>query len=469
MLTSIPEKLNLRTKLAYGVGELASALPTSTAAFFLLYFLTTVAGLNADLAGSAMLMGKVWDAVTDPIVGWLSDRTRSPLGRRYPWMLGAAVPLGIYCVIQWIVPPTNNQWILLVFYTAVSLFAYTAFTSLMVPFSALAAELTQGYDERTTLISFKSSFSLGGSIFALLVAGIIFKQTQDLHRAYLQLGTFNGIFVVLAIVLSVCGTYERYQIIHRRQALEQITDSPSLFQQIQIAVHNRPFLYVIGLYLFAWTSVQISAVVLPYFVVNWMGLSQQHFIGMALAVQGTAVSTLVFWNWVGRRTGKRAIYFMGIPLALMAQLGLFLLQPGQVYLMYALAILAGTGVATVYLAPWSMLPDVVDFDELRTGQRREGLFFGFAVFVQKMGMALAVFLTGKILAMAGMVSAGGGTIATLQQPPSALLAIRIIIGPLPMLMILSGMIFTYFYPITREVHEEILLKLEARKDSVLNS
>ena len=128
--------------------------------------------------------------------------------------------------------------------------------------------------------------------------------------------------------------------------------------------------------------------------------------------------------------------------------------------MYFLAILAGFGVSTAYLIPWSMMPDVIELDELKTGQRREGIFYGFMVLLQKFGLALGLFLVGQALDLAGFVSTTSGQ-AT--QPPSALLAIRLVIGPLPTLILICGLVLAYFYPITREVHAEILLKLQERK------
>jgi GPH family glycoside/pentoside/hexuronide:cation symporter len=193
-----------------------------------------------------------------------------------------------------------------------------------------------------------------------------------------------------------------------------------------------------------------------------MGLPEQSFLRMALAVQGTAVATLIFWNRLSRRTGKRMVYGLGVPLTIVGQLGLFALQPGQVQLMYFWGIVAGMGMATVYIVPWSMLPDVVDLDQLTTGQRREGIFYGFAVFLQKLGMALAMLITGSILHGAGLMVTVGETTAPLPQPASALWAIRLIFGPLPAVMLLGGLGFTYFYPITREVHAEIALKLRGK-------
>ena len=450
-------RLNPKTRLAYGVGEIAGALPNSVSAFFFLFFLTNVAGLEPTLAGAAVLFGKVWDAFSDPVVGWLSDRTRSPLGRRYPWMLGGMLPLAMTCILQWVVPPTNNQWLLFAYYSGVSLVAFTSLTTVLLPFSALAAELTHSYDERINLISFKSAFSIGGSIFALITAKALFAHIQHPSHRYLAVGSINGLLVVLAVLGCVAGTWARYQQVQQDHPVDyRLQSEVSLFQQARGALQNPAFRWVMGLYLCSWTAVQVAAVVLPYFVVDWMGLSEQQFVQMALVVQGTAVVTITLWNWLGRKTDKRTIYFLGAPLILVAQFGLFSLQPGQSHLMFGLAAIAGVGTATVYLVPWSMLPDVVDFDEALTGLRREGVFYGFAVFIQKIGIALAIFLTSRILEWSGYISSTGGDANRIAQPDSALWTIRLIMGPIPAVLILGGIVCALFYPITRSMHRQIL-------------
>jgi GPH family glycoside/pentoside/hexuronide:cation symporter len=207
--------------------------------------------------------------------------------------------------------------------------------------------------------------------------------------------------------------------------------------------------------------VQVTASILPYFVVNWMGLPAAEFPKVAIAVQGTALIMLFVWSAVSKRFGKKAVYFMGMILWIIAQAGLFFLQPNQIGLMYFLASMAGVGVSTAYLIPWSMIPDVIELDELQTGQRREGIFYGFMVLLQKVGLAVGLFLVGQALEFSGFVETAPGQAAPI-QPPSALLAIRISIGPLPTIALILGLILAYFYPITREVHAEILLKLKER-------
>jgi GPH family glycoside/pentoside/hexuronide:cation symporter len=171
---------------------------------------------------------------------------------------------------------------------------------------------------------------------------------------------------------------------------------------------------------------------------------------------------LFVWSYISQRMGKKAVYFMGMSLWIIAQAGLFFLQPGQVGLMYVLAVMAGFGVSTAYLIPWSMMPDVIELDELKTGQRREGIFYGFMVLLQKFGLALGLFLVGIALEWSGFKETIPGQ-GIPEQPASALMAIRVAIGPLPTLCLIVGLVLAYFYPITREVHAEILLKLKEQK------
>ncbi|NJK27567.1 MAG: MFS transporter [Coleofasciculaceae cyanobacterium SM2_3_26] len=453
--------LDLKTKLAYGTGEVGKEIVGSILVFFVLFFLTNVAGLSPSLAGAVLMLGRVWDAINDPLVGWLSDRTRSRWGRRFPWMMTGAVPLGVCFCLQWWVPPTSQTWTLFAYYSVVVFFLYASLTAVSIPHSTLAAELTQGYDERTTLASFKASFSIGSSILGLVLAQFIFAAIADTRQQYLALGAVGGAIAILTTFLCVWGTYKRYWDMQAvRPQLELVTPIP-MWQQVRIAFSNRPFLYVMGVYLCSWMGLQITAAILPYFVVDWMGLSDDAFTQTAIAVQGSALIAMFFWNALGQRVGKRAIYCMGIPLTLVSILGLFLLQPGQVGLMYGLAIATGIGLATAYLVPWSMLPDAIDLDELNTGQRREGIFCGFLIQLQKFGTAIAIFLVGNALEWAGLVTGLEGQSRTV-QPELALQTIRWLIGPLPAFLLAIGIVLAALYPISRSFHEEIVLKLKER-------
>ncbi|MFM7470824.1 MAG: MFS transporter [Nodosilinea sp.] len=449
--------LSLAVKLAYGAGELAAAVPASLSAFFVLYFFTTVAGLSPALAGGVILVGRLWDAINDPLIGGLSDRTVSPWGRRFPWMLGGVGPMALCSLLLWTVPPFSGQWAIFTYYAVLSFFAFIAFTAVQLPYTALAAELSPDYDERTTLIGLKAAFGIGGGILALVLAQGVFAWVADPRRQYLILGGVSAVLAVLMVGLCVAGTYRRYWQVEKRRPPGSPAQVP-LWRDLASVFHNYAFRQVLGLYFCAWMAVQVTAAMLPYFVGNWMGLPAFHFAQMALAVQGTAMLLLGVWHRLARHSDKRTVFLLGAPLAMVALFGLGLVQPGQIGWMYGLAIVAGMGVATLYMMPFAMLPDVVDLDELQTGQRREGLYFSALVFLQKLGLALALFVSGQVLSWTGFIAQASS------QPPSALWAIRLLIGPLPGLLLLLSLIFAYRYPISRDRHRQILTALAQKQE-----
>ena len=542
-----PEKLNLTTKLSYGAGDMGPAMTANILVFFLMPFFTNVAGLPAGLAGSILMIGKISDAINDPIIGIVSDRTRSRWGRRLPWMLLGIIPFSFLFFLQWIVPNfsgdsnVNNLW-LFAYYLLIGVLFNIAYTAVNLPYQALTPELTEDYNERTSLNSFRFAFSLGGGLLSLALAALIFAAfPDDGIRQYLTLGLTTAGLASIALLWCVLGVQERgenpilnpsqkkifgifltllgtlsiiYAVIsltrsflvqgqvnpvtmlttaigiiiglligafgwtlvyskpeaYLNERLEVASESnPNTSQslpiteQLRIVFNNKAFLYVIGIYLCSWLAVQLIGSNLLYFVVSWMGLPGTTFTLVAFIVQGTALLMLFVWKMVSDRVGKKAVYFMGTSIWIIAQVGLFFLQPSQVSFMYFLAFLAGVGISVAYLIPWSMVPDVIELDELQTGQRREGIFYGFMVLLQKFGLALGLFLVGIALQVSGFIETAAGQPIP-EQPPSALLAIRLVIGPLPTLVLIGGLVLAYFYPITREVHAEIRLKLQERKN-----
>ena len=439
------------TKLAFGAGDLSPAIATIIHSFFQFCFLTQVAGLNPLMAGSVRAILTVWDAVNDPVIGWLSDRTRSKLGRRRPWILYGAVPFGIIYFLQWLVPPFDDTG-KFIYYLIVGLLFNIAFTAVNVPYTALTAELTQDYDERTSLNAFRFAFSIGGSIVAGVLHPLIVERFAPPTTGYLVSGAIWGGLTILPFFWCVAGTREQH-------SADDVQDE-NVIQQFRTALSNRPYLFVIGIYLFSWLAVQFTSTILVPYVTFW--LQRPDLIGlMILGVQGSAFVCLFMWNAVSRRIGKKAVYMIGMIFWIGVQAALFFVQPDQSTLALVLAVLAGVGVATAYIVPWSMMPDVIELDELETGQRREGVFYGLMVLLQKFGLAAGQFIIGVVLQNTGFIATEGQT--NLTQPASALFALRILIGPAPTVILLCGMALTAFYPITKAKHAEILARLATKK------
>ncbi|MEA5465634.1 MFS transporter [Leptothoe sp. PORK10 BA2] len=439
-------RLSFQTKFTYGVGEFGTAIPIGLSIFYLLFFLTEVVGLSPTLAGTVLLLGRVWDAINDPVIGWLSDRTQSRWGRRYPWLVLGAVPLGFFCFMQWIVPPLESQTSLFIYYVLMAMGGYAAFSVVILPMVAIATELTPDYDERTSIMSVRSASDILGSVVGLVLAQIIFALVEDTRRQYMILGGVSGIVIVLAIAICVVGTYDQYRPVLRQQTQ---ASSHSMGFQLRRVFQNRSFRWVMGVYLCSWMGVQVTAAMLPYFVTDWMQLGEQHFTQMAIVVQGSSVSMLPFWLWITKRTSKQMVYFAGAPITLIGVGLLGLVQPGQVAAMYLVGGTIGVGLSTFYLVPFAMLPDVIDDEELRTGERQEGMFISMMVFLQKVGVAIAIFVSGWMLDWANQIG-----------PDTRLLVIRLLASALPSVLIFGGVYCVYRYPLTRKAHHRIRLQLE---------
>ncbi|MGB3766980.1 MAG: MFS transporter [Phormidesmis sp.] len=451
-------KLTLPVKLAYGAGDFGAGLTSQFLAFFLLFFLTDVAGMRPVIAGSVLAVGKVWDAVNDPLVGILSDRTKTRWGRRYPWIFLTAIPFGLSYFFIWIVPGFENQWTLFAYYVVITTIFQIFFTTTNLPYTTLTAEMTQDYDERTSLTSFRLAFSVTGGILILVAAGVFNSLIADPGQRYMALGMVGGVISILSIYWFIFGTFGYVQAKAKAMDgdLNAIADTPdeSFVDQLKVVASNKPFLFVIGIYLFSWLALQITATIIPYYAKYWMGVSESL---PAVVVQVVTVVMMFVCAALSRKVGKKNLYFLGAGVWILVQIALFFLQPDQDNIMFGLCAIVGFGVATAYVVPWSILPDVIELDELKTGRRREGTYYAFMTLLQKFGLALGLFLVGLALESSGFDK------NLPVQTDSALTAIRFFMGPVPLVLLLCGVVLVYFYPITREMHAEVMLKLAERK------
>ena len=455
------QRLSLGTKLAFGAGDTGPAILGAITGFFLLDFLVNVAGLPPSgvfSAASVFLIVKLWDGINDPIMGWLSDKTVSKMGRRRPWLLYGAIPLGVAFFLNWVVPPLGETG-KFIYYVVVALILDTALTAVLVPYTSLTAELTQDYNERTSLNSFRFSFSILGSVVAL------FAHTQIVSALagtpYLGYAVSAGIWTVAIIVpcfIVFFGTREPEQ----APPAPGQPAGPGFIEGFKIAFSNRAFLLVSLTYLFSWLTIQLVQSNLIFFVRDWVKMDVALFGYVLIALQLSAFVCLLVWTRISERIGKKKVYYLGGTIFVLVELGLFLVQPGQGALVFTLALIAGAGLSVAYLIPWSMLPDVIELDELETGQRREGIFYGVFVFLQKLGLALGMFISGQILGLNGYIRALPGQPPPV-QPESALFAIRLLVGPVGAAILLLSFLAVYLYPITKERHAEIQAQLAARK------
>jgi GPH family glycoside/pentoside/hexuronide:cation symporter len=231
------EKLSLKTKLAYGAGDLSTATTTLIISFFQLFFLVIVADINPASAGLILTLARVWDAVTDPMMGIITDKTRSRFGRRRPWLLLGALPFGLVFFLMWIVPPFDETGRFFYYLAMVLLFG-TVTTVVSVPYTALTPELTRDYDERTNLNSFRFTFSIGGSLLGLILHQSIVQMFADQQTGYMVASAVIGVLAVPPFLWCFLGVHER------DTDAERTTPRVSFMEQVRTVLRNKPYLYV---------------------------------------------------------------------------------------------------------------------------------------------------------------------------------------------------------------------------------
>lgn len=473
---STVERLSRRLKIVYGSGEWSLASFGTLRQIFYAIFLTDVVGLDPRLASIAALVGITWDALNDPIVGRLSDTLHTRWGRRRPFFLLFAVPFGLAFVLQWWAPPWNSQLALLLTVMFAFMLCDTLQTLLAVPYHSLTAELTDNYDERTRLAGYRMFFNLVASLATAVAAPAIVDVVQadggTSPGGYLLTGAIFGTLAAIPFLLIFFTVHE-----HARPAgypPGAAATAPSFAATIRLAWRNIPFRFAAGLYLLNWITFDLVALMFPFFLVYWVAggdlLATATIFGARLPLESavlglllaTAVITLPFWIWLTARLGKQRTYALGIGFWALIQLLVFLIQPGQVQLVLGLAVLAGIGISAAHVLPDAIFPDVVEWDELHTGQQHTGIYYGLKNFGRKLTGALANFLALQALGWAGYLSPGAGA-TSFQQSESALVAIRLLIGPGGALLLLAAIIVVWRYPLTRERHARVVSLLARRR------
>src|SRR5512143_3413962 len=422
------QRLPVWRKVAYGAGDSGFSLTSTALALLYLFFLVNVVGLDPGLAGVSLGVGRIWDALNDLIIGTLSDRTRSRWGRRRPYLLFGAIPFGITFILMWLVPPTDEQTLLLIYYTAMYVLFDTLFTLTNVPYIALTPEIALTYDERTSLHSYRMAFSIGlGLVAAIAPLAMVSAfagpnpSLAERRSAYAAMAAIIGILSIIPIYITFFAVRENPDY--------QDLPAPPIRQSFRIAAGNKAFLIAAGIYLLTWLPIDLIQFVLVFLLRDYFGLGADGVDIVFALLFGVAVLALPLWVWLSGRWNKNRAYQVGIAFLAVVLVALSFAQPGQPAVIVVLAILAGIGVSAAHAIPLAMLPDTIEWDELRSSNRQEAAYYSVVTLIQKLVGAVTLPLPGSILAATGYVEQT--TNANVTQPPEAIAAIRFWSGSLP--------------------------------------
>ncbi|HNS52956.1 MAG TPA: MFS transporter [Anaerolineae bacterium] len=441
------QKLRWTTKLLYGVGDTGNAIVNSAIQFFLMVFYTDGALIAPALASSALLIGKIWDGINDPLFGWFSDRTRSRFGKRRVYMIFGALPLAIAVILLWRVPAGLSNVGTFLWIAGTFVLFDTVWTLTNVPYYALTAELTDDYDERSSLTAWRMvlavpAYIVGAALTPFLVG--LFASKRD---GYGMVGILYGILACAVLWIAAAGLRERVQV-----ARSAARAAP--WRALLDAFRNRPFVRLLVAYLLANTAFALIKTLMAYFLTYQLAMESQVFLVMGLML--VCVALFLFpWRWLAARWNKGPAYALGLSIGALAVAATFFLPQGPSPWIYAIAVVAGIGFSAQWVFPWAMVPDVVEMDRLQSGEHRSGIYYGVWGLVTKLSDALGIAATGWILQLYGYVP-------NVAQSTHTLSGIRLFFGPVPLLFFAAALPLLIWYPITRRSHAQMLQQLQEK-------
>jgi sugar (glycoside-pentoside-hexuronide) transporter len=444
-------RLDPKRKSIYAAGDFT--LNTSLAALSLIYasyFLPQVADLRAALAGLIPLIARTLDAFADPLMGRLSDRTRWALGRRRPYFLLGAIPYGVTFALLWVESPFAGAEGRFVYYTLIYLAHALSMTVLAVPYLAILPEMALDYDARTSLNTYRTIGSILG-VFAAVAVRPVAEALGGGKEGFAAAGVFFGVLLMLPWFAVYRVTFERPAF--RARATEQ-----GFLDGMRVVMRHRTFTQLTAVYIMGRIAMDLASALLILYTTYWL-LRPDDFELVMVLFLSAVVLALPFWLWLALGRDKVQVFVIGSLWWAVTSLGLSFATPEWPrWVIFVWVPIVGLGYAVVDLMPWSMLGEVIDEDDLATGERREGLYNGVFTFLRKLGGALGVFLVMGLLDVLGYQK--GET-----QSETARQAIRWMTGLAPAFFLIAGVVIARGYPLSRARHAEILRSLALRDGS----
>lgn len=442
------DKLSWREKAGYGVGDIGFNFYWANISAFLLIFYTDVFGISAAAAGTMMLVTKIIDAFTDPMMGAIADRTRSRFGKFRPYLLWLALPLAGAGVLTFTTPDLPEGGKLLWAYGTYSLLMLI-YTGINIPYSALSGVMTRDSQERTTLISFRF---IGGFTGGILV-------TYFTPKLVVWLGQGNEVLgwqLTMAVFGSVAALLFLTTFLTSRERVEPVAEQHQHFaQDVRDLLGNKPWLVLFALALIIMITITMRASSAVYYFKYY--LQQPELVGTFLSAYMTALALgAAATPLMTRFLGKKPLLMLLMTLTGLLSCALYFVPPEQTTLIFALNLLIGFVLGPKSPLAFSMYADSADYNEWRTGRRATALTFAAATFSQKLGGAIASACIGWLLALLGYV-------ANAEQSASSQQGIVLLMTLIPGLVALLAAAVMWFYPLGEARLQQLQTELDQRK------
>lgn len=473
--TTAAKAPTLRTKLAYGLGSAAFGIKDQGFGFFLLIFYSQVIGVDARLVGLALTIALVLDAISDPIVGYWSDNFRSRWGRRHPFMYASALPVAISYFLLWNPPAGWSDEALFWYLVVLAVLTRTFITFFETPNAALAPELTRDYDQRSGLQSWRSFFgwTFGNAMTVMMFIALFpafvtadIPNGQFNRDAYSVYAWIAAGLILFSILVSSFGTHGEAAKLSQ-PAARKVTLG-MVFREIFQTLANRSFLAVFLTAMFAFVAAGLGSALSVYFTTYFWGFRSEQIGLITLAIFFSATLGAVVAPMLSRRLGKkRAAITLGVAGMFISPLGIILrllgvLQPatdGAFWFVFLVGQVDVIIVVATQILIASMISDLVEQSELKTGRRSEGVFFAANTFIQKITSGLGLTVAALVLALANFPAGA----APGQVPDAALIALGWWYLPVMLVLRLLMIGAISLYALDRATHESNLKTLDARR------
>ena len=481
-IVSEEDVVKTTTKLNYGVGASAVQMQEFVFNAILFFFYVNIVGLSATLAGLATFVSLIFDAVSDPLVGSISDRWESKLGRRHPFMFASAIPLSVGFYFLFTPPATSNQVVIFIWLLLFSILVKLGITLFSVPHLAFGSELSRDFIERSKVMAYNTFFiGVGGVTAGILAYGVFFKKTPEFSNGLLNAAQYPKYALTIAILMFVAILYTSFSTRNQIAKLPKAPKGISRFStrefltDVWVALNNRNFLVVItGMLLVTVATGTYETVALFSFTYFWE-LTTLQLTGFPLVVLFSTLTAFVVAPRLHKRYGKRnaILFFLLIymvfaiaPIAIRLTGVFFPNHHPAVYpILLVQTFIFYIGLGGTIISSWSMISDVTDENELESGRRQEGIFFSTRTLASKFTVGFGHLFGGLALDHYIRFPKGGeGVIEVGSVDPDVLWRLGFFI--VFTILVSAGLaMFVYRkYGISREKYEETRLQLEQVKD-----
>jgi len=438
-------EITVRERVVFAAGDIYAGGASSLIAVLYLIFLTDIVRLSPALAGTAVLVAKLWDSVNDPLMGAISDRTRTRMGRRRPWILAGTVLLIPTMALLWLPFPVLDSQVGRMVWAMVSYIAYNTVQTIMaVPYASMSTEITTDYGQRNKVNTTRLLFSTVASASVTLLASWLFDQyrSDEMSLSTMYASIVLGFGVVFTVCMLGVALYcrERVPVASEIEPFRVKT----FVQPLRIPSFRR----LLGMYLCHSLAMDIvSATVLYFALYVVVGANAQVFLGTFIVVNVIAFPIV---TWLVGRVSKHRIYYTLLPVAIVGVAAVALFpSDGPVVAVYAFAFILAAGMSGAQLMSWVIFPDVLDAAELQTGQRNAGSFAGLMTFTRGIASAIVIQMLGIVLEVTGYAAPQANEVPV--QPDAAILGIRLFMLIGISVLLSLGWFVARRYPLTRDI------------------